>query len=472
MADARCPPIASRQSATLSLPLRRVSLVLAVLILLTTSFDIFLVINAGGNFRFCQIVSVLLLCLGVIKIINGTRTRMLASSPLCIWFLFQILFIPATAFWPKSAGYCLWLALNLGLIYSFVQLFSADLHALRTILRWYLYSFGIIAAFGMIQFALPLLGFPAIFVKQWWIAGSLPRVNGFSYEPSYFASYLLIGFVFAGSLRRAHSNLLPARMLLGIYCLTATGIVISSSRMGIVFLLVDVFLSQVKPWLSFISDFRRFRVSSHKVKPLFPSLISLACLSVLLGAGAAALRDNPSVMLMLLNGTGVSDTAAHSVIQREDSLEETITVFLEHPLVGRSLGGISSAIADREGETIHSFEDSKEFEGMSVFAEILAASGVIGFIPFVWFLVDTVRRPLKLAYQVNPFYSSLLRALVRSLVFAWAILQFNQNVLRPYLWAHLAILLSVYAAAQKSIGSGQARCRVAASERTSQTLSQ
>jgi hypothetical protein len=177
-------------------------------------------------------------------------------------------------------------------------------------------------------------------------------------------------------------------------------------------------------------------------------------------------------MLMLLNGTGVSDTAAHSVIQREDSLEETIAVFLEHPLVGRSLGGVSSAIADREGESIHSFEDSKDFEGMSVFAEILAASGVIGFIPFLWFLVETVRKPLKLARHVSPFYSSLLRALVRSLVFAWAILQFNQNVLRPYLWAHLAILLCVYAAAQRSIGPGQARCRVAASERTSQTLSQ
>jgi hypothetical protein len=126
-------------------------------------------------------------------------------------------------------------------------------------------------------------------------------------------------------------------------------------------------------------------------------------------------------------------------------------VFLQHPFVGRSLGGMSSAIAETRGETIHSFEDAKTVEGMSVFAEALAASGVIGIIPFVWFLVATIRKPWILARTASPFYSSLLRAFVRSLIFAWAILQFNQNVLRPYLWTHLAILATVYAAALRGV---------------------
>ena len=60
---------------------------------------------------------------------------------------------------------------------------------------------------------------------------------------------------------------------------------------------------------------------------------------------------------------------------------------------------------------------------------------------------------MKLARVVCPFYAAILRALVRSLVFLWAILQFNQNVLRPYLWVHLAILASVYAAARGSVNS-------------------
>ena len=158
-----------------------------------------------------------------------------------------------------------------------------------------------------------------------------------------------------------------------------------------------------------------------------------------------ALENNPAVMLMFLNGTGLSDTAAHSVVERESAFADTLQVFLDHPLAGRSLGGVSSSIADLHGQEIQSFGDLKQFEGMNVFAEVLAASGVIGVIPFVVFLVVTIRKPIRLARVMEPSYAGLLHGLVRSLFFAWAILQFNQNLLRPYLWVHLAILASVYA---------------------------
>jgi hypothetical protein len=421
-------------------------MVTAILILFTSSFDIFLVVNAGGNYRFCQIILPPLIALAVITALRGRRIPTLGSIGLCVWFLFQIAFIPATDFWPKSLGYCLWLLLNLGLMFAFVQLFSQDPQTLRRLLRWYLYSFAFVASFGIFQFALPILGLPGILITQWWIPGTLPRINGFSYEPSYFACYLLIGFVLVSSLKRARSTLLPSRALLAIYCLTAVGIVISSSRIGIVFLVAEVLLAAMRPWLSFFSDIRRLRIVRSKVRPLIPSLLSLAFVLTLSGGTVIALESNPVLLLMFLNGTGVSDTPAHSFIQRENSFEETIAVFIQHPFIGRSLGGISSAIAKNEGDTIHSFEDAKKIEGMSVFAEVLAASGVIGFIPFLCFLVATIRKPLTLARIAPPFYSSLLYGLVRSLVFAWAILQFNQNVLRTYLWIHLAVLATAYAA--------------------------
>jgi len=120
-------------------------------------------------------------------------------------------------------------------------------------------------------------------------------------------------------------------------------------------------------------------------------------------------------------------------------------------VMGQSLGGVSAAIASLHGQTIRTFEDSKEFEGMNVFAEALAASGILGVIPFIAFLMVTVRKPLTLTNLVHPFYASTLRALVRSLVFAWAVLQFNQNLLRPYLWVHIGVLATVYAAALRSL---------------------
>ena len=265
------------------------------------------------------------------------------------------------------------------------------------ILRWYVYSFALVATFGLIQFLMPVLGLGGPLIKQWWIPNALPRVNGFSYEPSYFATYMLIGFVFTGSLRRGRSSLLPSRVLLVVYLLTAISIVLSSSRIGIVFLLLDVLLSQLRPWLSLLRDVVKLRIALFKLRALVPSFLSIAFVCVV-GAGATfAIENNPAIALMFLNGTGVSDTAAHSVIQRENALEDTFTVFLQHPVIGRSLGGVSVAIADLHGEAIHSFEASKDFEGMSVFAEALAASGVIGIIPFACFLITTVRKPLRLA---------------------------------------------------------------------------
>jgi hypothetical protein len=433
--------------------LNRAAIAIAILVILTSSFDIFLVLEAGGNYRFCQVITPVLICLAIVKAARGGTIPVLGALPLSIWFLFQVLFIPAAGFWPKSLGYCLWLLLNFGLMFSYVQLFGDNINLLIKILRWYVYSFAVIASCGVVQFILPVLGFGGLFVKQWWIPGELARVNGFSYEPSYFATYLLIGFVFAGSLRRNRSTLLPSRNLLAIYWLTAIGIILSSSRMGIVFLFADVFLSQLKPWFSFFADFLKGHITLFKLRTLLPSFLSIAFLAVLVVGASRAIERSPAVALMFLNGTGISDTAAHSVIQRENALGETLTVFLEHPLIGRSLGGVSSAIADLQGEKIHSFEASKDFEGMSIFAEALAASGVIGIIPFVCFLVTTILKPVRLARVVSPFYSVLLHALVRSLVFAWTILQFNQNMLRPYLWIHIAVLVTVYAAALQSVNA-------------------
>jgi hypothetical protein len=426
-------------------------MVVAVLIPLTSSSDIFLIVNIGGNFRFCQIVAPILIALAIVKVSRRGRLPVLAFLPLCLWLAVQGAFIPVADFWPKSVAYCLWLLFNIASMFSYVQLFGDNTAGLCTLLRWYIRSFVLIAGFAILQFTLPLLGLPAILVTEWWIPGFLPRANGFSYEPSYLATYLLIGFVCVSSLRSARSPLLSRRAFSTTYWVIAVGIILSSSRMGIVFLLLEVGLSQSRPWAAALRDFAHLRILRSKVRALVPSLLMLVFIGAIGSVAAMALERNPTVMLMFLNGTGISDTAAHSVLQREGSFEETLQVFVDHPLIGRSLGGVSSAIANLNGETVHSFEESKAFEGMSVFAEALAGSGVFGFIPFVWFLIVTIREPLRIARICSPLHSTILHAFVRSLVFAWAILQVNQNVLRPYLWVHLAILATVYASARKAL---------------------
>jgi hypothetical protein len=175
-----------------------------------------------------------------------------------------------------------------------------------------------------------------------------------------------------------------------------------------------------------------------------------AAIAVCLVKAAAVLEDHPETVTLLLGGTGLYGSAAHSVLDRENSIVDTLTVFEQNPLLGRSLGGVSYAIGELHGQRIASFKESKLFEGMSVFSEALAASGVIGILPFILFLAVTIYKPLKLTKSTSPYYAVWLTALVRALIFEWAILQFNQNMLRPYLWVHLAILATVYASALKA----------------------
>jgi hypothetical protein len=448
--DFRSPGVLVERRPHLSSSLNRIAAAAAIVIMLTSSFDIFLVVNFGGNFRLCQIVVPILLVIAVVRYVAGARTPALGVVPLCVWLSFQMLFIPASDFWPKSFGYCLWLLLNIAMVFSFVQLFSDNLRTFTTVLRWYACSFGAIAIFGFVQFTLPLLGYGGMFVTQWWIPNRLARVNGFTYEPSYFATYLLIGLVFIGSLRRAKSNLLSSGVLSALYWLAAVGILISSSRIGIAFMVLDISLGYFGPWLSFLRNLSQMRITKKTLRALIPSLVWIALIGALAIGAAGLMERNPTTVLMFLAGTGIADTTAHSVTQREGSLQDTVAVFLRNPFIGKTLGGVSSAIAELHGETVESFEASKPFEGMNVFAEALAGSGVIGIIPFVCFLVVTIGKPLRLARFATPFYSVLLRALVRSLVFGWAILQFNQNMLRPYLWVHIAILATVYGAALQS----------------------
>jgi hypothetical protein len=401
----------------------------AVLILLTSSFDIFLVVEAGANFRIGQFFVVMLIGLAIARTTQRADIPTLGLTPMLAWLAIQIVFIPATAFWPKSAGYCFWLALNIGLVFSFVQLFSENGRALHSLLRWYLYSFGIIAAFGVVQFTLPLVGLPGPLVTQWWVRDRIPRLNGFSYEPSYYAAYLLIGFVLCGSLRHSEFRVLAPQKIRALRWLIGFSIILSSSRLGITFLLLDVLLrGRVKPW--------------RAVGRLSLAGAAIATAVVLFA------RERPEAALLLLGGTGIYGAPAHSVVERASALEDTLKVFSQHPFVGRSLGGVSFGIGELYGVQIRSFQASKPYEGMAIFAEVLAASGVLGVVPFVIFLVAIIRKPLEAARLSSPEYAILLRALTRALVFELAVLQFNQNILRPYLWVHLAMLATVYAAAK------------------------
>jgi hypothetical protein len=312
-----------------------------------------------------------------------------------------------------------------------------------------------VAGFGIVQFVLPIAGGPALLVEQWWLPGRVPRVNGFSYEPSYYATYLIMGLVCLGSLRRSGKMEFRTKAWTSAYLLILLALLICFSRMGVIFALVELSIAPLirlwkvvkKPGLVL-----GFRLSGWKM--LAAAAILLIAYSAVRGA-IGWFIDDPETVEILVSGTGLLGTASHSVDEREDRLHGTLLTIANHPWMGQSLGGITESIAGYNGRRPQNFDEAKIYEGQSVFAEVAAASGIPGSIPFLCFLAVTIVAPLRLAGRSSPLYAAWLRALVLALIFEWAILQLNQNILRLYLWVHIALLATVYAAARRQY-SGEA----------------
>ncbi|MGA3370334.1 MAG: hypothetical protein ABSC48_01075 [Terracidiphilus sp.] len=422
----------------------------AAVVFLTSSFDLFLNVNIGPNIRIAQFFALVLVATALLTHRLGSTMEIpLGGLYLLAWCGVQLAFVPVAEFWQKSLAYCFWLDLDIALSFALVNLFAGDRERLQLLLKLYLASYVFVAGFGIVQFVLPIAGGPALLVVQWWLPGRVPRVNGFSYEPSYYATYLIMGLVCLGSLRRSGIADFRSRAWTFAYSLIALALFVCFSRMGVIFALVELSIAPLTRLWKVVKHpglVLGFRISGWKI------LVTAAVLLVACSAVNGAVRwflDDPETIQILVSGTGLLGTASHSVDERKDRLQGTLQTISSHPWMGQSLGGITESIAGYSGLSPQNFEEAKLYEGQSVFAEVVAASGIPGSIPFLCFLAVTLVAPLRLAGRSSPRYAAWLRALVLALIFEWAILQLNQNILRLYLWVHIALLATVYAAARR-----------------------
>ncbi|MDQ0903917.1 hypothetical protein [Paenibacillus sp. V4I7] len=314
---------------------------------------------------------------------------------------------------------------------------------MKKLIKVYLYSFPFISICGLIQFFMPILHFKPFLVLQWWIPDVLPRINAFSYEPSYFATYMILGWVLTAYLLQTKSSLVKMSHLTVIFLLETTVMILSSSRMGWIMMVF---------WFSQFPLLFLWRIINTKVNKKYLNYTLWLCLLSVITIFTVVYVVGVNKVLFLMNGIGIGNTSSHSVDIRSKELADTIKIFLESPIWGYSLGGIAWAIGNLRGIDVNNLELAKSNEGMSVFGEVLAASGIIGFIPFAIYIGSLIILPLKLAIRIsNTEMKIILRGMVYSLIFILVILQFNQNILRPYLWLHIAILSAVYFAAKREV---------------------
>lgn len=427
-------------------PLNRISDLFFYLAVVTVSFDIFLIVETGFTVRLSQILWLLPFFTALFVIARkGSFRKPLGFELLTLWTAFILIFLPNSQLYSRGIAYALLLVYYLVLILATVQLFQSFERIVR-LLRWYLFSFLVVGAFGIVQFVLPLLGVSAPLIQQWWIPGLLARVNGFSYEPSYFATYMLTGWVFIAWLLQSRSQILmPRTALYLLFGVVSLALVLSSSRMGLVMMALYYFHYPIIVMGRFLRAKINWRHLSYTAIGVTTAGLVLF-LVLTTGSGR-----------LLLAGTGVAGTPSHSTSIRTAELRDTVAVFRKSPLIGYSLGGVAPAIGELRGNEVATLAAATRNEGMSVFAEVLAASGIVGFLPFMAYMALLIYKPLQLARKIrDPEKQLLLRGLVVSLFFLLLILQMNQNILRPYFWLHIAILSAFYVVAKRSHREAQA----------------
>lgn len=417
------------------------ALVLYSLAVLTSSFDVFLVFEAGLNFRIAQLFLMGVLVLAIRRLRVTPIEWPVGFASLVCWTAFIIAFVPHTVMLMRSLGYACWLVFNVVVILATVQLFRTA-PEIATLVRIYLYSFFFVALFGLAQFGLGVLGLGAPLVMQWWIPDRLPRINGFSYEPSYFATYIIMGWVLAAYLLQSGSTLVSRRRLRLVLACETLALVLCSSRMG--YLMMVLWLCQYPA---------RFAVRLAQGRLNLRYLRYTVALGVVAVAVGFVVIDivGLDTLSFLTTGLGVAGASNDSAAERAAAAGAVWRLFLDSPVVGFSLGGVAPAIGQLRGATVSTFEQVKANEGASIFLEVLAASGVVGVVPFAAYILEMLWAPVRWARRTaDPELRRVLLGLAAGLLIELIVLQFNQNILRPYLWLHLAILSAAIAAARRT----------------------
>lgn len=406
---------------------------LFVVSLYLASFDIALDFEVAGiSVRAAQLAQLLFVVTFFFtsdsKSSRGKFSYPLGFKWLLIWGGFLVIWTPNTYHLGFSIGYTLFFIFSVVIVFCAVQVYSAYPDRTVALFKSYIYSFVFVASFGLLQFVAGIFGIDLL-VTQWWRQGILPRINGFSFEPSYYATYLITGWGILAWLVERRAYLFPRTILHIFFGIVSLSIFLSSSRMAILIMAAYLAYYFTKEVANIVFRFQ-IRTGFLKIMTLL-ALVGFALVAaVVLTVGFDSLR-------FLLFGTGIAGSADHSSATRLGQFEDTITLFVASPVVGYGLGGLWSHIAHLRGLEL------ADATGMNVTAEVLAASGIFGFFFYLLYLWQNFMGAFRFLNKKMP-YTELLAAAGLGFVLLYLILQFNQSIMRVYFWNHIAVLAVFY----------------------------
>ncbi|MFC3915075.1 hypothetical protein ACFOSS_16655 [Pseudaeromonas sharmana] len=397
------------------------AVVLVTLGITLSSSDVFLILSLGGNIKPGQFLLFIPIALFALSVF--VRDEILLPNTFLIFvfvFLYDFVFAFFSPYILKSVVYSGWFFFDLMLVFFFVNLSDVNKAKLHRIISD---SYVLIAAFGLAQFILGILGID-ILVAQWWL-GVVPRINGLSYEPSYFSTFLLLGWGYYFWLNITNT---PSVGFFGqkwsLFVITLA-IVLSSSRMSIGIMLSFSLLTM---FLSFFN--KKITIPKYYWIGFFLIIVFVIYLVV----------SYP----VLLAGLGIAEGSAHSADDRIFQQNGMIIVFLDNMWSGVGYGALSAYFAMNMGLSPAelSFESLKNFEGGNVLVQIYAAWGLLFGSLFL----------LSLFYHLlTASANQYARAVSIGLVLCFTALLLNQNVFRVYFWIALSLLMCLQGNCLKKI---------------------
>lgn len=181
-------------------------------------------------FSFCSIVMMML----IIKPKNWIDVR---DIPIVVWLFLCVIFCFCYG-GPRNYAYIFSALVYVGMVLSAKSSFFIDKK--NIVLSAFVNSGIFIALIGIVQFCLGVAGYGEYaFVRQWWYEGVIARVNGLSYEPSYYGlvitPYLIFSFLVANT---SISYKVGNKSINALFLLSTTALVISSSRVSAVFVFI------------------------------------------------------------------------------------------------------------------------------------------------------------------------------------------------------------------------------------------
>jgi O-antigen ligase len=323
---------------------------------------------------------------------------------------------------PKTVGYVAWAAADVFAVFAVVLELVKTEAGFRQVRRAWAAGAALAAAFGLVQLALGLAHQPVPLVGQ--KLGEFPRINGFNYEPAYYALYLeSVAAVYLGRWVRGGRGTLKAGAF-GLFLVAPAALSMSRSGwLGMGGLLAYVGWHGVR------------RASPRALAATVATLGAAVCMLGLL-LPPKFLAQAPRMAAMALDAREASSTAP-----RLGLVGQAFRIFLANPVLGVGLGGYGGYVVTHgEFHVPGEAHDLPHLVTTNLWLECAAELGLLGVGVLLWFLGALVLglwRSLRTAPDEERAWA---QGLLLSVLLVFGVLyQFNQTLWRLDVWVLLAL---------------------------------